>query len=114
MALPLLALALLLGAPPAAPGPAAPAPAKVDPWSALRFLVGNWKAETGGEKPGEAVGGGFSFAIDLDGKVAIRRSRAEYAPAEPGCAGGPCARISWWSTPGGAGSRPSTGTTRGA
>lgn len=74
MPLPLLALALLLGAPAAA----APSP-KADPWSPLRFLVGTWKAEGGG-KPGDPVGGGFTFAIDLDGKVAVRRSRAEYAP----------------------------------
>ena len=29
--------------------------------------------------PAGAVGGGFTFAIDLDGKVAVRRSRSEYA-----------------------------------
>jgi hypothetical protein len=81
MALPFLALALVLAAPPALPP--APSPAKGDPWSALRFLVGSWKAEAGGGKPGEMAGGGFSFAIDLDGKVAVRRSRAELAPAGP-------------------------------
>jgi hypothetical protein len=67
-----MALSLLLAAAPAGAGPA-------DPWAPLRFLVGAWKAESGEGKPGEAVGGGFTFAIDLDGKVAVRRSRSEYA-----------------------------------
>ena len=100
-----LALLVLLGAPPAATPAAAPtaapkaapparAPAAgsrtadartaesrtVDPWSPLRFLVGTWKSEGGQGKPGEAVGGGFTFEIELDGKVAVRRGRAEYAP----------------------------------
>ena len=75
-----MALSLLLAAAPAAAGAA-------DPWAPLRFLVGAWKAESGEGKPGEAVGGGFTFAIDLDGKVAIRRSRSEYA-ARPGQAKG--------------------------
>ncbi|MEY2669485.1 MAG: hypothetical protein RJA59_2123, partial [Pseudomonadota bacterium] len=61
MELPLLALTLVLAAPPALPP--APSPAKGDPWSALRFLVGSWKAEAGVGKPGELAGGGFSFAI---------------------------------------------------
>lgn len=70
-----LALALLLAAPPAA------TPSKTgDPWAPLRFLVGDWKAGSGGGKPGEAVGGGFTFSIDLDAKVAVRRSRSEFAP----------------------------------
>jgi hypothetical protein len=76
MALPALALSLLLAAPPTAAPPAKAA----DPWSALRFLVGTWKAEAGGGKPGEATGGGFTFAIELDGRVAVRRSRSEFAP----------------------------------
>jgi hypothetical protein len=71
-----IALSLLLTAAPAAAGPA-------DPWAPLRFLVGAWKVESGGGRPGEAVGGGFTFAIELDGKVAVRRSRSEYA-ASPG------------------------------
>ena len=75
-----MALSLLLAAAPAGAGPA-------DPWTALRFLVGSWTAESGGGTPGEAVGGGFTFAIDLDGKVAVRRSRSESA-ARPGQAKG--------------------------
>jgi len=83
MALPLLALSILLAAPPAA----TPAVKSADPWAAVRFLVGTWKAESGGGKPGEAVGGGFTFAIELDGKVAVRRNRSEFAP-RPGEAKG--------------------------
>ena len=84
MELPALALSLLLAATPAASPSAQPATkldAKpADPWAALRFLVGAWKTESGQGKPGVAVGGGFNFSIDLDGKVAVRRGRAEFAP----------------------------------
>lgn len=78
-----MALSLLLAAPPQATAAARPA----DPWAPLRFLVGAWKADPGQGRPGEALGGGFTFAIDLDGKVAVRRSRSEYAP-RPGEAKG--------------------------
>jgi hypothetical protein len=86
-----LSLALLLAAPPlASPAkpPAAKQDAKVgDPWAALRFLVGSWKADPGGGKPGKPVGGGFTFSIDLDAKVAVRHGRSEFAP-RPGEARG--------------------------
>jgi len=90
MPFPALAVALWLAAapspavapPPAAVPAAAAAPAvPADPWGPLRFLVGTWKTEGGGGKPGDVVGGGFTFSIDLDGKVAVRRSRAEVAAA---------------------------------
>jgi hypothetical protein len=42
--------------------------------------VGTWKTKAGGGKPGEAVSGGFTFAFELDGRVAVRRSRSAYAP----------------------------------
>ncbi len=74
MDLPVLALALLLAAPPSVDSAVKPA----DPWSTLRFLLGTWKGETGGE---------FTFAIDLGGKVAVRRNRSERAPG-PGEAKG--------------------------
>ena len=83
MELSVLAVSLLLAAPPGATASAKPP----DPWAPLRFLVGTWKAESGQGKPGEATGGGFSLAIDLDGKVAVRRSRSEFAP-RPGEAKG--------------------------
>ncbi len=75
--------ALLVAALAAAPAPAAGAETRsADPWAPLRFLVGTWKSEGGGGKPGDAVGGGFTFTLELDGKVAVRRGRAEYAPRE--------------------------------
>ena len=74
MDLSILAISLLLAAPPSA----APAVKAADPWSALRFLLGTWKAETGG---------GFTFAIDVGGKVMVRRNRSELAPG-PGEAKG--------------------------
>jgi hypothetical protein len=83
-----LALAVALSAAPvpqAAPPPVSPAPQ--DAWAPLRFLLGTWKTESGGGKPGEAVSGGFTFALELDGRVAVRRSRSEYAP-RPGEAAG--------------------------
>lgn len=84
MPFPALAVSLwLAAAPPTVPPPspaAATAAVQSDPWAPLRFLVGTWKTEGGGGKPGDVVGGGFTFAIDLDGKVAVRRSRAEIAP----------------------------------
>ncbi len=101
MTLDALVLAFLIAAPPgsqapkgspgqatAAPAQAAPAAATArrDPFASLRFLQGTWKAESGGGKPGEATGGGFSFAVELDGNVAVRRGRAEYS-ARPGQSG---------------------------
>ena len=68
-----LPLVLLAAAPPAAAPPA-------DPWASLRFLVGTWKAVEGEGKPGTSTGGGFTFAIELDGNVAVRRGRSEFAP----------------------------------
>jgi hypothetical protein len=43
----------------------------------LKFLLGDWVGEGGGE-PGVASAGGFSFSYDLQGKVMIRRSYSEY------------------------------------
>jgi hypothetical protein len=45
-------------------------------WGALRFLLGDWVGEGTGT-PGEATGG-FSFSFDLEGKVLIRKNRADY------------------------------------
>jgi hypothetical protein len=51
-----------------------------DAWEPFRFLVGEWTGEGGGE-PGKGSGT-FSFAWDLQGKVLVRRNRAEYPPAK--------------------------------
>jgi hypothetical protein len=45
-------------------------------WDAFRFLLGEWVGEGAGA-PGEATGG-FSFNFDLDGKILVRRNRADY------------------------------------
>jgi hypothetical protein len=54
-----------------------------DPWAPYRFLLGSW-AGTGSGKPGEAIAGATSFALELGGQVMVRRNRAEYAPRESG------------------------------
>jgi hypothetical protein len=50
-----------------------------DDWEPLRFLMGHWAGEGGGQ-PG-AAGGAFSFEPDLQGKILLRKSYAEYPPA---------------------------------
>lgn len=72
----MLPSALLLSVALAA-GPSSQPP---DPWAGLRFLLGSWTTESGGGEPGQAVSGGFSFGLELDGRVAVRRGRSEYAP----------------------------------
>lgn len=57
------------------------APQSTDPWSAVKFLAGEWKGEGSG-KPGQGEGA-FSFRFELDGKVMVRRSWSAY-PAQAG------------------------------
>jgi hypothetical protein len=45
-------------------------------WDAFRFLIGEWVGEGTGA-PGEATGD-FSFSFDLEGKILVRRNRADY------------------------------------
>jgi len=49
---------------------------KEDPWGPVKFLLGEWIGEGGGQ-PGESAGG-FSFQPDLQGKILLRKSYAEY------------------------------------
>ena len=51
-------------------------PEAADRLMPLYFLLGEW-AGTGEGEPG-AGSGGFTFEKELDGKVLVRRSRAEY------------------------------------
>ena len=51
-------------------------------WDRLNFLLGHWSSMVSGQ-PGETVGGYNIFSLDLDQKIMIRKSRAEFAP-EPG------------------------------
>jgi len=45
-------------------------------WGAVQYLVGDWTGEGGGE-PGQG-NGSFSFKPDLQGKILVRKNRAEY------------------------------------
>ena len=55
-------------------------------WGPAQFLAGNWTGEGSGQ-PGAGTGA-FSFTPDLDGKVLLRRSFAEY----PAAGGKPASR----------------------
>jgi hypothetical protein len=48
-------------------------------WGPAQFLVGNWAGEGGGQQ-GQGAGT-FSFAPDLQGKILVRKSFAEYPAA---------------------------------
>jgi hypothetical protein len=63
----------LLGAQGSTPRPA------VDPFTAVRFLEGEWKGEGDG-KPG-ASSGGATFRFELEGRVLVRHSQADYPAA---------------------------------
>lgn len=52
---------------------------KQDTWARFRFLAGDWAA-TGGGAPGQATGE-FSFALDLQNKVMVRKSHTSYPAA---------------------------------
>ncbi len=45
------------------------------PFQPIAFLMGEWIGEGGG-KPGDA-NGSFSFALDLDKKIAVRKNHAD-------------------------------------
>jgi hypothetical protein len=60
-----------------APAQQVPAP---DAWEPYKFLVGAWTAAASGQ-PGEGKGT-FSFAVELQGKVLVRRGRTDF-PATP-------------------------------
>jgi len=66
---PILTIALLLALPAIGRG-------ATDPWTRLRFLLGEWSG-TGTGAPGVGSGGA-SFALELDGKILVRHSRADY------------------------------------
>jgi len=48
----------------------------VGSWDSWRFLLGEWTGEGAGQ-PGQGTGT-FSFKLDLQGKVLVRRNRADY------------------------------------
>ncbi len=51
-------------------------------WDKLQFLMGSWSSPVSGQ-PGEGVTGASTFSYQLDRKIVVRSSRAEFAP-EPG------------------------------
>lgn len=48
----------------------------LDPWEKIQFLMGEWIGEGTGD-PGHGTGE-YSFVLDLDKKVLIRRNHADY------------------------------------
>ncbi len=62
------------------------APPPPDPLAPVEFLLGEWAGEGGG-KPGQATSATSTFRRDLGGRVAVRRSRSEYAPRAGEAAG---------------------------
>lgn len=52
-----------------------------DPWKSLEAWAGEWTAEDSAGTPGQASAGAFSFTLDLDKKIMIRRNFAEYRAA---------------------------------
>jgi hypothetical protein len=57
----------------------APAALPAQDWGPVQFLVGKWTGEGSGQ-PGNGAGS-FSLLPDLQGKVLVRKSFAEYPPA---------------------------------
>src|SRR5437660_11809835 len=54
--------------------------ARAEDWGPVQFLVGHWAGDGGGE-PGRGTGS-FSFTPDLQGKILVRKSFAEYPAAD--------------------------------
>ena len=52
-----------------------------DPMAELRFLQGEWIGVDGDGSPGKASAGACGFTPDLDGKLLMRRSFADYPAA---------------------------------
>ena len=58
-----------------------PVAAQADRWKGFQFLIGEWTV--GGDGPATGKGSGtFSFRLDVDGKVLMRRNHAEYPGAK--------------------------------
>ena len=49
-------------------------------WNEWNWLLGQWKGEGSGE-PGQG-GGTFSFTLELDKQIIIRKSHSEYPPTQ--------------------------------
>jgi hypothetical protein len=73
-------LAVVLLSPCTAAGQAA-APAPSQSWGGWAFVLGEWVGEGGGD-PGQSTGR-FSFALDLDRRILVRKNHNEF-PASAG------------------------------
>lgn len=47
-----------------------------DPWAPLAFLIGDWSGGGSG-KSSDAIAGTTRFFMDLEGKIMVRKNRAE-------------------------------------
>jgi hypothetical protein len=54
--------------------------AKPANWDAWQFLLGEWEGEGGGS-PGQGTGG-FTFSLDLQKRILVRKNRADYPATE--------------------------------
>ncbi len=52
---------------------------RAEDWGPLEFLIGHWTGQGSGQ-PG-AGAGAFSFALDLQGQILVRKSFAQYPAA---------------------------------
>jgi hypothetical protein len=61
--------------------------AQADRWKGFQFLIGEWTGGGGGSSTGQGSAT-FSFHLDVDGKVLMRRNHAEYPAVKdnPRCA----------------------------
>jgi hypothetical protein len=73
---PMLSVVLLLLASLSVGESLAQQPKETANWDSFRFLLGEWIGEGAGA-PGEGTGA-FSFDFDLQGKILIRKNRADY------------------------------------
>src|SRR5207237_7393049 len=66
----------------ASPSPPCRGSASAQPapqWRAWDMLIGEWIADEGHGEPGTATAAGFSFSLDLDRRILVRRDHSEYA-----------------------------------
>jgi len=50
---------------------------QASPWTKWSWLIGEWKGVGGGDEPGMGSGR-FTFALDLEKKILVRRAHSEY------------------------------------
>ena len=48
-------------------------------WDQSQFLIGSWSSPVSGQ-PGQGVSDSTTFSYELDKKIIVRKSRAEFAP----------------------------------